>query len=61
MAITIQQRDRKWKVIIQNEEWEFENLEKAKECLLKLIDFKDKNIPEDYKTKYEKGTGEDVW
>jgi hypothetical protein len=61
MAITIQQKDRKWRVIIQNEEWEFESLEKAKECLLKLIEFKDENLPNNYKKKYKEETKEDVW
>lgn len=49
MALQIRQHDKKWRILIANEEWEFEKLKEAKECLIKLLDYKEKKgeIPND--------------
>jgi len=40
MAITIKKYQEKWRLIIQNEEWEFENLHDMEEILQDILDTK---------------------
>lgn len=42
MAITIKQRGEKWRMIIQDEELEFENRKKLDENLKTILDLKEK-------------------
>jgi len=42
MSIEIKQQNRKWRLRILEEEWEFETKEEFEETLLNLVGYKDK-------------------
>lgn len=42
MAITIKQHGEKWRLIIENEEWSFENRKDLDDNLKKILDIKEK-------------------
>jgi hypothetical protein len=41
--ITIKQHNKKWRIKIENEEWEFEDAQRFREELLKLISIKEEH------------------
>ena len=43
MAITIKDRGDKWRVVIQQEEWEFDKRKTLDENLKKILDMKEKD------------------
>lgn len=43
MAIKIKQHGEKWRIVIENEEWEFGTRKEFDENLKKILDIKDKN------------------